>query len=66
VGREGAELVIPAGRAALVVREIEGLSTREAAEIAAVCEAAFKSRLHQARLRVRAPVGDAALLASAD
>ena len=52
-------------RTALVLRDIEGLSTREAAEIAGVGEAAFKSRLHQARLTVRALVGDAALVASA-
>ncbi len=50
-------------RTALVLRDIEGLSTREAAEIAGIGEAAFKSRLHQARLTVRALVGDAALLA---
>jgi RNA polymerase sigma-70 factor (ECF subfamily) len=53
-------------RTALVLRDIEGRSTREAAEIAGVGEAAFKSRLHQARLTVRALVGDAALVASAD
>ena len=53
-------------RTALVLRDIEGLSTREAAEIAGVGEAAFKSRLHQARLTVRALVGDAALVASGD
>ena len=52
-------------RTALVLRDIEGLSTREAAAIAGVGEAAFKSRLHQARLSVRALVGDAALVASA-
>ena len=52
-------------RTALVRRDLEGLSTREAAEIAGVGEAAFKSRLHQARLRVRAVVGDAALVAGA-
>jgi RNA polymerase sigma-70 factor (ECF subfamily) len=50
-------------RTALVLRDVEGLSTREAAKIAGVGEAAFKSRLHQARLRVRASVGDAALVA---
>jgi RNA polymerase sigma-70 factor, ECF subfamily len=54
----------PPCRTALVLRDIEGLSTREAAEIAGVGEAAFKSRLHQARLTVRALVGDAALVAS--
>jgi RNA polymerase sigma-70 factor (ECF subfamily) len=55
----------PPCRTALVLRDVEGLSTREAAAIAGVGEAAFKSRLHQARLRVRALVGDAALVASA-
>jgi RNA polymerase sigma-70 factor (ECF subfamily) len=58
------QLSVPC-RTALVLRDIEGLSTREAAEIAGVGEAAFKSRLHQARLSVRALVGDAALVASA-
>jgi RNA polymerase sigma-70 factor (ECF subfamily) len=52
-------------RTALVLRDIEGLSTRQAAEIAGVGEAAFKSRLHQARLMVRALVGDAALVVGA-
>jgi len=31
-------------------------------EIVGVGEAAFKSRLHQARLRVRAAIGDEALI----
>jgi RNA polymerase sigma-70 factor (ECF subfamily) len=48
----------PALRTAIVLRDVEGLSTQEAAEIAGVGQAAFKSRLHQARLRVRAAVGD--------
>ena len=51
-------------RTAVVLRDVEGLSTQDAAEIAGVGQAAFKSRLHQARLRVRAAVGDAALVAS--
>jgi len=50
-------------RTALVLRDIEGLSTREAAEIVGVGEPAFKSRLHQARLSVRAALGDQALVA---
>jgi RNA polymerase sigma-70 factor, ECF subfamily len=58
------QLSVPC-RTALVLRDIEGLSTREAADIVGVGEAAFKSRLHQARLSVRALVGDAALVASA-
>lgn len=48
-------------RIALVLRDIEGFSTREAAEIVGVGEAAFKSRLHQARLKVRAGLGDETL-----
>ena len=56
-----AELSAPY-RTALVLRDIEGLSTREAAEIVGVGEAAFKSRLHQARLRVRAALGDETLV----
>ncbi len=40
-------------RAAVVLRDIEGLSTEEAAEIAGIGEAAFKSRLHRGRMRLR-------------
>jgi RNA polymerase sigma-70 factor, ECF subfamily len=58
-----AELAAPY-RIALVLRDVEGLSTREAARITGIGEAAFKSRLHQARLKVRASLGDAALLAA--
>jgi len=52
----------PALRTAIVLRDVEGLSTQEAAEIASIGQAAFKSRLHQARLRVRAAIGDQALV----
>jgi RNA polymerase sigma-70 factor (ECF subfamily) len=41
-------------RAAVVLRDIEGLSTREAAEITGVRQAAFKSRLHRGRMQLRA------------
>ena len=41
-------------RAAVVLRDIEGLSTHEAAEIVGVGEAAFKSRLHRGRMQLRA------------
>ena len=51
-------------RTAIVLRDVEGLSTQEAAEIAGVGQAAFKSRLHQARLRVRAAIGDEALVST--
>jgi RNA polymerase sigma-70 factor (ECF subfamily) len=40
-------------RAPIVLRDVEGLSTREAAEAMDLGEAAFKSRLHRARLVVR-------------
>ena len=40
-------------RAPLVLRDVEGLSTAESAQILGISEAAFKSRLHRARLAVR-------------
>ena len=61
LGRALAELPPPL-RTALVLRDVEGLSTQEAAEIAGISQAAFKSRLHQARLRARAAIGDQALV----
>jgi RNA polymerase sigma-70 factor, ECF subfamily len=63
LGRALAELP-PALRTAIVLRDVEGLSTQEAAEIAGVGQAAFKSRLHQARLRVRAAIGDETLIST--
>jgi RNA polymerase sigma-70 factor, ECF subfamily len=45
-------------RAPLILRDIEGLSTREAAEVMDLGEAAFKSRLHRARLAVRRAIDD--------
>lgn len=53
----------PPYRTALVLRDVEGLSTRESAEIVGIGEAAFKSRLHHARLQVRGALGDEALVA---
>jgi RNA polymerase sigma-70 factor, ECF subfamily len=41
-------------RVAVVLRDLEGLSTREAAEIVGVRQAAFKSRLHRGRIQLRA------------
>jgi RNA polymerase sigma-70 factor, ECF subfamily len=40
-------------RAPLILRDVEGLTTQEAAEVMDLTEAAFKSRLHRARLAVR-------------
>lgn len=48
----------PEYRAPLVLRDIEGLSTAEAAQAMGLGEAAFKSRLHRARMAVRAAVQD--------
>jgi RNA polymerase sigma-70 factor (ECF subfamily) len=41
-------------RAAVVLRDVEGLSTEEAAAVVGVRPAAFKSRLHRGRAQLRA------------
>jgi RNA polymerase sigma factor (sigma-70 family) len=43
----------PDWRAAIVLRDVEGLSTHDAAEVVGIREAAFKSRLHRARMQLR-------------
>jgi RNA polymerase sigma-70 factor (ECF subfamily) len=43
-------------RTPLILRDVEGLSTEEACEVMELGEAAFKSRLHRARLAVRRAV----------
>ncbi len=43
----------PAYRAVVVLREMEGLSTREVAEVLGISEANVKTRLHRARLFLR-------------
>ena len=45
-------------RAALVLRDVQGLSTAEAAGVLGLREAAFKSRLHRARALLRAGLAD--------
>jgi RNA polymerase sigma-70 factor, ECF subfamily len=40
-------------RAPVILRDVQGLSTRDAAEVMELSEAAFKSRLHRARLVLR-------------
>ncbi len=45
-------------RIPLVLRDIEGLSTAQAAAVMALGEPAFKSRLHRARLAVREAMAD--------
>ena len=39
-----------------MLRDVEGLSTAQAADVMELGEAAFKSRLHRARLAVREAV----------
>jgi RNA polymerase sigma-70 factor (ECF subfamily) len=41
-------------REAVVLRDLQGLSTQEAAAVAGIREAAFKSRLHRGRMQLRA------------
>lgn len=45
-------------RAPLILRDVEGLSTADAAAILGLSEAALKSRLHRARIAVREAVAD--------
>lgn len=45
-------------RGPLILRDIEGLSTADSAAILGLHEAAFKSRLHRARVAVRDAVSD--------
>jgi DNA-directed RNA polymerase specialized sigma24 family protein len=47
-----------------VLRDVEGLSTQQTAEIAGVGQAAFNSWLHQAWQRLRVAFGDEALTGS--
>lgn len=41
-------------RAALVLRDLEGLSNKEVAHVLEITQAAAKSRIHRARMRLRA------------
>ena len=48
----------PTLRAAFVLRDIQGLSTEEAAEALDISESALKVRLHRARLQLRESLAD--------
>jgi RNA polymerase sigma-70 factor (ECF subfamily) len=52
VARALAQIPAP-WRAAVVLRDIEGLSTEEAAAACGIRVAAFKSRLHRGRMALR-------------
>lgn len=51
--REGIDLLEPDLRAALVLRDVQGLSNAEAADALEITVSALKSRLHRARMIVR-------------
>lgn len=51
----------PALRAPVVLRDVEGLSTEEAAEVLELGQAAFKSRLHRGRMALRDLINHALL-----
>jgi len=57
--RSALEKVPPAYRMIVVLREMEGLSTREVAAITGYSEANVKQRLHRARLMLRRHLEDA-------
>jgi RNA polymerase sigma-70 factor (ECF subfamily) len=48
----------PELRAAVVLRDIEGLGTAEAADVLGLTEATLKSRLHRGRMRLRTLLAD--------
>jgi RNA polymerase sigma-70 factor (ECF subfamily) len=48
----------PGYRIVVVLREIEGLSTREVASVTGLSEANVKQRLHRARMLLRQSLGD--------
>jgi len=54
----GLGLLAPDQRSALVLRDVDGLSTAEAAEVLEISEQALKSRLHRARLLLRQYLAD--------
>lgn len=54
----GVSLLEPDLRTALVLRDIDGLSTAEAAEALEISEQALKSRLHRARALLRQHLGE--------
>ena len=56
--REGIDLLEPDLRAALVLRDVQGLSNAEAADVLDITVSALKSRLHRARMIVRRHLED--------
>ena len=56
--REGIEQLAPELRAAVVMRDVEGLSNSEAADVLDITVSSLKSRLHRARLVLRKHMSD--------
>jgi RNA polymerase sigma-70 factor (ECF subfamily) len=56
--RQALDRLPPTYRAIVVLREIEGLSTKEVASITQISEANVKTRLHRARALLRQHLGD--------
>jgi RNA polymerase sigma-70 factor, ECF subfamily len=50
---QAVDMLTPALRAVFVLRDIEGLSTQETADVLGLTEEAVKTRLSRARLRLR-------------
>ena len=65
----GLDLLSPDLRAAVVLRDIQGLSTEESAEVLDISIASLKSRLHRARITLRSHLDEysaLSLLSTAD
>jgi len=56
--RSALQSLPPALRVVVLLREIEGLSTREAADVMGISEDNVKTRLHRARAQLRQTLGD--------
>jgi RNA polymerase sigma-70 factor (ECF subfamily) len=56
--RQALAALQPVDRMIVLLREIEGLSTREVAEVTRMSEVNVKTRLHRARARLRELLGD--------
>jgi RNA polymerase sigma-70 factor, ECF subfamily len=56
--RQALASLAPVDRMIVLMREMEGLSTREVAEVTRMSEANVKTRLHRARTRLRGLLGD--------
>ena len=63
--RQGLDRLEPDLRAAVVLRDVQGLSNAEAAEVLDLSVAALKSRLHRARVLLRQFLSDYAATAAA-